>query len=60
MQNYISWQDGPMSLGYPEEYPDYWKQGETMDALKENLMRELKDPGCVFFRHGRRLIDPLE
>ncbi len=26
-----------MWLGYLEEYPDYWTQGETEDELKENL-----------------------
>ena len=37
-QKYIYWQDGPMFLGYPDEYLDYWTQGETMDELKENLI----------------------
>ena len=27
---YIYWQDEDMWLGYLEEYPDYWAQGETM------------------------------
>ena len=31
------WQDEDMWLGYLEEYPDYWTQGETMAELKENL-----------------------
>lgn len=34
---YIYWQDGDMWLGYLEEYPDYWSQGETIEELKENL-----------------------
>lgn len=38
MQKYIYWQDGPMFLGYLDEYPDYWTQGETMGELKENLI----------------------
>ncbi|HPZ10510.1 MAG TPA: type II toxin-antitoxin system HicB family antitoxin [Candidatus Eremiobacteraeota bacterium] len=25
-------------LGYLEEYPDYWTQGETIEELKENLI----------------------
>ncbi|QFS43720.1 hypothetical protein GXM_01193 [Nostoc sphaeroides CCNUC1] len=27
-----------MWLGYLEEYPDYWTQGETEEELKENLL----------------------
>ncbi|WP_448384343.1 type II toxin-antitoxin system HicB family antitoxin [Desulfosoma sp.] len=27
-------------MGYLEEYPDYWTQGESLEELKENL-REL-------------------
>jgi len=34
---YIYWQDGDMWLGYLEEYPDYWTQGETIEELEENL-----------------------
>ncbi|MGH7889652.1 MAG: type II toxin-antitoxin system HicB family antitoxin [Thermodesulfobacteriota bacterium] len=26
-----------MWLGYLEEYPDYWTQGETIAELEENL-----------------------
>jgi predicted RNase H-like HicB family nuclease len=34
---YIYWQEEDMWLGYLEEYPDYWTQGETMEELEENL-----------------------
>ncbi len=34
---YIYWQDEDMWLGYLEEYPDYWTQGETVEELEENL-----------------------
>ena len=34
---YIYWQDEDTWLGYLEEYPDYWTQGETMEELEENL-----------------------
>jgi hypothetical protein len=36
-QKYIYWQDDDMWLGYLEEYPDYWTQGETIAELEENL-----------------------
>jgi pyruvoyl-dependent arginine decarboxylase (PvlArgDC) len=37
----VCWQDGDEWLGYLEEYPDYWTQGQTLDELVENL-RELE------------------
>ncbi len=37
-KKYISWQDDDMWLGYLEEYPDYWTQGETEEELRENLL----------------------
>ena len=43
---YVYWQDDDMWLGYLEEYPDYWTQGETEEELKENLLdiyQELTD-----------------
>lgn len=37
-KKYVYWQDDDMWLGYLEEYPDYWTQGETERELKENLL----------------------
>lgn len=37
-KKYVYWRDDDMWLGYLEEYPDYWTQGETEDALRENLL----------------------
>lgn len=37
-KNYIYWQDDDMWLGYLEEYPDYWTQGETEEELRNNLL----------------------
>ncbi len=34
---YSYWQDEEIWLGYLEEYPDYWTQGETIEELVENL-----------------------
>ena len=34
---FIYWQEDDMWLGYLEEYPDYWTQGESYEELKENL-----------------------
>jgi len=34
---YVSWQDEDGWLGYLEEYPDYWTQGDSLDDLREQL-----------------------
>jgi hypothetical protein len=34
---YIYWQEDDAWLGYLEDYPDYWTQGETLDDLIEYL-----------------------
>ena len=33
----VVWQDGDAWLGYLQEYPDYWTQGESLDDLKAHL-----------------------
>lgn len=40
---YVHWQDEKMWIGYLEEYPDYWTQGETLEELQENLKDIYKD-----------------
>lgn len=40
---YIYWQDDNMWLGYLEEFPDYWTQGETLVELQENLVDIYKE-----------------
>ena len=37
IQKYTYWQDDGIWLGYFEEYPDYWTQGETIEELEDNL-----------------------
>ena len=37
-KRYIYWQDENLWLGYLEDYPDYWTQGETQEELQENLL----------------------
>ena len=31
------WEEDGAWLGYLEEFPDYWTQGETLDDLREHL-----------------------
>jgi hypothetical protein len=34
---YVYWQENETWLGYLEEFPDYWTQGESLDELIEHL-----------------------
>jgi len=34
---YIYWQDKDKWLGYLQDYPDYWTQGESREELQANL-----------------------
>lgn len=34
---YVHWEEGGAWLGYLQDYPDYWTQGETLDDLIDNL-----------------------
>lgn len=34
---YVSWEEEGAWLGYLQDFPDYWTQGETLDDLKEHL-----------------------
>jgi len=37
-KKYIYWQDEDMFIGYLEEYPDYWTQGNSLKELQNNLL----------------------
>ena len=41
--NIVYWQEEGGWLGYLQEYPDYWTQGETLEDLKEHLRDLYKD-----------------
>ena len=34
---FIYWQDEDAWLGYLQDYPDYWTQGETFEDLQAHL-----------------------
>jgi len=42
-RKYIYWKDEDMWMGYLEEFPDYWTQGETEAELQENLIDLYKE-----------------
>ena len=37
MTKFVYWQEEDAWLGYLQEFPDYWTQGETLDDLKVHL-----------------------
>ena len=39
----VYWQSSTAWLGYLQDYPDYWTQGETPDDLKEHLKDLYRD-----------------
>ena len=41
--NYNYWHEDRAWLGYLEEYPDYWTQGETLEDLCEHLTDLYRD-----------------
>lgn len=40
---YVHWQEDGGWIGYLQDYPDYWTQGETLDDLKEHLTDLYRD-----------------
>ena len=33
----VVWQEDESWIGYIQDFPDYWTQGESLDDLKEHL-----------------------
>lgn len=56
-QRYVYWQDEEMWLGYLEEYPDYWTQGESESELRENLIDMFKDLSSGAVPNARRVAE---
>jgi len=40
---YIYWQDQGRWLGYLQDYPDYWTQGESFKDLQAHLLDLYRD-----------------
>ena len=34
---FVHWREDNAWIGYLEDYPDYWTQGETLDDVKDHL-----------------------
>lgn len=56
-QRYVYWQDDGKWLGYLEEYPDYWTQGDTEADLRANLLDLYKDVTTGRVPHVRRVAE---
>jgi hypothetical protein len=39
----VYWEEEGGWLGYLQDYPDYWTQGDTLDDLKEHLKDLYRD-----------------
>ncbi len=52
---YVYWQDEGMWLGYLQEFPDYWTQGETREKLEENLRDIYRELTSGAIPHVRRV-----
>ena len=45
---FIHWEEDGAWIGYLQDYPDYWTQGESLEELKDNLRDLYRD-----FRGGQ-------
>jgi predicted RNase H-like HicB family nuclease len=55
---FIYWEQDGAWLGYLQDYPDYWTQGETLDDLREHL-KDLFDDISGGQIPGIRKVDEL-
>lgn len=55
----VVWEEDGHWLGYLQEYPDYWTQGETSDELKDHLKDLHADLSSGAIAGARRVEDLL-
>ena len=53
----VVWQEGDVWLGYLQEYPDYWTQGDSLDDLREHLKDLYSDLSSGAIPGARRVED---
>lgn len=51
----IVWQEGDGWIGYLQEYPDYWTQGETREELDAHLQDLYSDLSAGIIPGARRV-----
>lgn len=54
---YIYWQEQGKWLGYLQDYPDYWTQGESLEDLQAHLRDLYRDLTSGEIPGGRRLAE---
>jgi len=54
---YVYWQENDHWLGYPEQFPDYWTQGETLEDLREHLRGLYEDLSNDRIPEARRVAE---
>ncbi len=40
---FVYWEEDGVWLGYLQDYPDYWTQGDSLDDLKDHLKDLYRD-----------------
>ena len=53
----VVWQQEETWLGYLQEYPDYWTQGDSLDDLKEHLKDLHADLSAGAIPGARSVVD---
>jgi len=53
----VVWEEGDHWLGFLQEYPDYWTQGESLDDLREHLKDLYADLSSGSILGARRVED---
>ena len=53
----VYWRNDEWWLGYLEEFPDYWTQGETFEDLQEQLRALYRDLTSGELPGVRRVVD---
>jgi hypothetical protein len=57
--SFVYWQEDDAWIGYLQEFPDYWTQGETLADLKDHL-RDLHRDVTSGELPGVRRVDQLD
>ena len=55
---FVYWEEDGAWIGYLQDFPDYWTQGETLDDLKDHL-RDLYQDLTSGELSGVRRVDEL-
>ena len=53
----VFWEDDGFWIGYLQEFPDYWTQGDTLEDLESHLRALYKDLTSGELRGIRRVAD---